>query len=105
MDFFELKDGEMHAEGVALSAIARDVGTPAYIYSAPLVREAWRRLDRAFDPGRHRLDWEARAADGGGRLRSAGRGHCPFAVGPTVQVAQLDRSGDWCLFLRHLPVA
>ena len=38
MDFFELKDGEMHAEGVALSAIARDVGTPAYIYSAATLR-------------------------------------------------------------------
>jgi diaminopimelate decarboxylase len=38
MDFFDLKDGEMHAEGVALSAIARDVGTPAYIYSAGTLR-------------------------------------------------------------------
>ncbi|WP_374387176.1 diaminopimelate decarboxylase [Sandaracinobacter sp.] len=38
MDFFELKGGEMHAEGVALSAIARDVGTPAYIYSAATLR-------------------------------------------------------------------
>ena len=34
MDHFEIRDGEMHAEGVPLSAIADAVGTPAYVYSS-----------------------------------------------------------------------
>jgi diaminopimelate decarboxylase len=34
MDHFELRDGIMHAEGVALPEIARTVGTPVYIYSS-----------------------------------------------------------------------
>jgi diaminopimelate decarboxylase len=41
MDHFELKDGALHAEDVALSAIARAVGTPVYVYSrATLTRHA-----------------------------------------------------------------
>ena len=34
MSFFAYKNGEMHAEGVALAAIAPQVGTPFYCYSA-----------------------------------------------------------------------
>jgi len=39
MDHFEYKDGTLHAEGVALTALAKEVGTPFYCYStATLVR-------------------------------------------------------------------
>ena len=41
MSFFEYRDGEMHAEGVALAAIAKQVGTPFYCYSAAALRAAW----------------------------------------------------------------
>jgi len=41
MDHFELSNGELHAEDVPLSAIARAVGTPVYVYSrATLTRHA-----------------------------------------------------------------
>lgn len=33
MDHFQIRNGEMHVEGIALSAIADAVGTPAYVYS------------------------------------------------------------------------
>jgi diaminopimelate decarboxylase len=53
MDFFELKGGRMHAEGVPLDRIAAEVGTPAYVYSAGTLRrharvfhEALSALDR-----------------------------------------------------------
>ena len=42
MSFFAYRNGEMHAEGVALSAIAAQVGTPFYCYSAGALRAAWR---------------------------------------------------------------
>lgn len=35
MDHFNYKNGELHAEDVALSRIAAEVGTPAYVYSRP----------------------------------------------------------------------
>lgn len=38
MDFFELKGGAMHAEGVPLARIADEVGTPVYVYSAGTLR-------------------------------------------------------------------
>ncbi|MEM8665530.1 MAG: diaminopimelate decarboxylase, partial [Pseudomonadota bacterium] len=34
MHHFDMKDGELHAEDVKLSAIAEAVGTPTYVYSA-----------------------------------------------------------------------
>src|SRR5258708_8846204 len=42
MSFFASKNGEMHAEGVALAAIAAQVGTPFYCYSSGALRAAWR---------------------------------------------------------------
>jgi hypothetical protein len=33
MSQFSYKDGVLHAEGVALTAIAEQFGTPAYVYS------------------------------------------------------------------------
>ncbi|MBS0223372.1 MAG: diaminopimelate decarboxylase [Proteobacteria bacterium] len=41
MTSFAYKDGEMHAEGVALKAIAQQVGTPFYCYSAEALRAAF----------------------------------------------------------------
>lgn len=38
MDFFEMKGGQMHAEGVPLGRIADEVGTPVYVYSAGTLR-------------------------------------------------------------------
>ncbi|PEQ12993.1 diaminopimelate decarboxylase [Novosphingobium sp. PC22D] len=41
MDYFQLKDGVLHAENVSLAAIAEAVGTPVYVYSrATLERHA-----------------------------------------------------------------
>ena len=41
MNFFDLKNGELHAEDVPLSRIASEVGTPVYVYSrATLERHA-----------------------------------------------------------------
>src|SRR5262249_33512403 len=42
MSFFTYKNGEMHAEGVALAAIAAQVGTPFYCYSAGALRATWK---------------------------------------------------------------
>ena len=41
MKAFDYKNGEMHAEGVALRTIAQQVGTPLYCYSAAALRATW----------------------------------------------------------------
>jgi len=38
MDHFDIKDGELHCESVSLGDIARDVGTPVYVYSTATMR-------------------------------------------------------------------
>ena len=48
MDYFEYKDGRLLCEDVDIEAIAAEVGTPVYIYSAATLREHYRRLAEAF---------------------------------------------------------
>lgn len=48
MHDFQYRHGEMYCEGVAIERIAKEVGTPCYVYShATLVRH-YRAFDRAF---------------------------------------------------------
>ena len=42
-------------DGVSVAAIADAVGTPAYVYSAESIRQAYRRLDEAFLAYPHRI--------------------------------------------------
>jgi diaminopimelate decarboxylase len=45
---FAYRDGELHAEGVPLSAIAERFGTPCYVYSRADLEGAYREFDAAF---------------------------------------------------------
>jgi diaminopimelate decarboxylase len=58
---FSRQDGELTCDGVPLSAIAREVGTPAYVYSAALVEQSFERFDSAFAPVRHLVCYAAKA--------------------------------------------
>ena len=42
MRHFDFKDGALHAEGVALSEIAAEVGTPVYVYSSATLERHYR---------------------------------------------------------------
>ncbi|MBI2987166.1 MAG: diaminopimelate decarboxylase [Deltaproteobacteria bacterium] len=48
MDYFEYRSGELFAEGVPIRRIAREVGTPAYVYSLATLRRHFRVFDQAF---------------------------------------------------------
>lgn len=48
MNHFEYRDGELFAEQVPVKRIAREVGTPAYIYSLATLRRHYRVFDQAF---------------------------------------------------------
>jgi diaminopimelate decarboxylase len=53
MNLFELKNGELFCEAVPLSAIAAEVGTPVYVYSAGTLRHHFRAFDDPFGPVPH----------------------------------------------------
>ena len=58
---FAFVDGSLQCDGVAAERIARAVGTPAYVYSASVIREQFRRLDEAFAGTPHRLHYSVKA--------------------------------------------
>jgi diaminopimelate decarboxylase len=50
MDFFNYKDGELFCEEVPAEQIAREVGTPAYVYSKATLLRHYRQIADAFAP-------------------------------------------------------
>jgi diaminopimelate decarboxylase len=50
MDFFTYRNGELHCEDVPAARIAREVGTPAYVYSKATLLHHYRQVASAFKP-------------------------------------------------------
>jgi len=69
MPAFEYRSGELHCEGVALSKIAADIGTPFYVYSRGEIERAYRAFDGAFDGIPHRVCYAVKACSTLGVLR------------------------------------
>ena len=62
MDHFHLRNGELHAEDVPLSRIAREVGTPVYVYSRATLERHARVFREALAPlGRVHLAFAVKA--------------------------------------------
>ncbi len=61
MDFFEYRSGELFAEGIPIQRIAREVGTPAYLYSLATLRRHYRVFDEAFAASSHRVCFSVKA--------------------------------------------
>ncbi len=53
MDHFLYRNGELHAEGVAIADIAAAVGTPFYVYSAATLERHFRLFDEALAGTEH----------------------------------------------------
>jgi diaminopimelate decarboxylase len=65
---FARVDGEARCEGVSIERIARDVGTPVYVYSAATIRDRYERLDRTLAPVPHRIHYTLKANSSAGIL-------------------------------------
>ena len=50
MDFFSYRNGELYCEDVPAERIAREVGTPAYVYSSQTFLHHYRQISSAFAP-------------------------------------------------------
>jgi diaminopimelate decarboxylase len=61
MHHFEYHDGEMFAEAVPLTKIAKEVGTPAYIYSLATLKRHFRVFDQAFKAVPHIVCFSVKA--------------------------------------------
>jgi diaminopimelate decarboxylase len=61
MDYFEYKNGELHAENVPLRNIAKEVGTPTYVYSLGTLRRHYRVFNEAFAKQPHLICFSVKA--------------------------------------------
>jgi len=59
--FFHYHDGRLHCEDVDLARVAREFGTPLYVYSAGTVLDHYRRLDAALAPLDHLICYAVKA--------------------------------------------
>ena len=61
MDEFHYEGGGLHCEDVPLSEIAREAGTPTYVYSHGALERAYRELDEAFSGLNHLVCYAVKA--------------------------------------------
>ena len=61
MNHFEYRNGEMFAEEVPLKRIAREVGTPAYVYSLATLKRHFKVFNEAFARVRHIVCFSVKA--------------------------------------------
>jgi diaminopimelate decarboxylase len=61
MHSFHYCDGQLHCEDVDLARVAREFGTPLYIYSAGTILDHYRRLDAALAPLDHLICYAVKA--------------------------------------------
>jgi len=58
---FEYRDGRLHCEDVDLTRVAKEFGTPTYVYSAGTVLDHYMRLDNALAPIDHLICYAVKA--------------------------------------------
>ena len=61
MDFFAFQNGQLFAEDVAVSNIAKAHGTPAYIYSRATLERHWHAFDQALGGHPHLICYAVKA--------------------------------------------
>lgn len=69
MNHFAYRRGQLFCEGVPLSRIAREVGTPTYVYSTATLRRHFQVLTRAFRGAPHLLCYSVKASSNLALLR------------------------------------
>src|SRR5205823_935173 len=61
MHSFHYRDGRLHCEDVDLARVARELGTPLYVYSAETILDHYRRLDAALPDLDHLICYAVKA--------------------------------------------
>lgn len=101
MHHFRYHHQQLHCEDVALSTIAGEVGTPAYVYSASTIRDNFRRLDRALAGLDHTLCYAMKANSNLavlGLLAGEGAGFDIVSGGELFRVLKAGGRADQCTF-------
>lgn len=88
MSEFQYRNGELHAENVALSSIAAQYGTPCYVYSRRAIEQAYLAWDQALDGVPHLVCFAVKANSNLGVLNVLARLGAGFDI---VSGGELER--------------
>ncbi len=80
MDFFNYKNGELYCEDVPADKIARDVGTPAYVYSKATFLHHYRQIAEAFAELKPTICFSVKSCGNIHILRMLAQEGCSFDV-------------------------
>jgi diaminopimelate decarboxylase len=80
MDFFNYKNGELYCEDVPAAQIARQVGTPAYVYSKATFLHHYRQIADAFSPVKATVCYSVKSCGNLSILRFLAEAGCGFDV-------------------------
>ncbi len=101
MDHFIYKNGELHAEGVAVSEIAAAVGTPFYLYSTATFERHFTVFDEALQGLDHQIFYAMKANDNIAVLRvlaAMGAGMDVVSGGEYAKARAAGVAGDMIVF-------
>src|SRR6184192_3063510 len=80
MHSFHYRDGHLYCEGVDLTRIAREFGTPTYVYSAETILDHYARLDAALASLDHLICYAVKANSNGAILNLLARRGASFDI-------------------------
>jgi diaminopimelate decarboxylase len=101
MHLFEYREGKLYCEDVDLAQVAREFGTPVYVYSAGTILDHYRRLDSALAPLDHLICYAAKANSAGAILKllaDAGAGFDIVSGGELYRVLAAGGDPAKCTF-------
>ncbi len=93
--------GTLHCDSVPTERVAREAGTPVYVYSASTIRERYARLDAALGAAPHRIHYSLKANGSRGVLgvlRSLGAGVDVVSGGELFKALRAGFAGKEILF-------
>jgi diaminopimelate decarboxylase len=93
MNHFEYRNGEMFAEGVPVKRIAKEVGTPAYVYSLATLQRHFRVFDQAFSKVPHIVCFSVKANSNIALLRAFAKEGSGFDIVSSGELFRARKAG------------
>lgn len=93
MNFFDYRNGSLHAEDVDLTQVAAQFGTPCYVYSRAALESRWRAFDDAFAGHDHLVCYAVKANSNIGLLNILARLGSGFDIVSRGELERVLRAG------------
>lgn len=101
MHLFEYRRGHLFCEDVNLETLAKEAGTPAYVYSANTILSHYRRLDKALGDLDHLICYAMKANSNIAILDLLAKENCGFDIVSSGELYRVEKAGgkpEQCTF-------